>query len=270
MSDEGVRPHSPRQHPSKTYSSGQNIFDEPDIFPGRAGQIVDSDWSCEHCGANLRGLPLETPCRECGKRNWYRPPPADSNSYQSWLTERIAETQIGTGVATAIGCAIAGGLFAVASSLLGTSPGGFMGTNLPLLAIVFGPIVEETLKVAAASYVVEVKPYLFKRRSQIYFAAIGAAVVFAALENILYIFVYLNNPSEKIILLRWTVCVALHVGCTSIVAIGLANIWMRAMGEFRQPRINDLFPALVTAIVIHGTYNAGMIGLERLYPWIFK
>ncbi|GJM25716.1 MAG: hypothetical protein DHS20C16_21310 [Phycisphaerae bacterium] len=261
---------SPAPRSESSYQTGQSVFDEPDIFPGRKGEVLERDWSCDYCGANLRGMPLETPCRECGRRNWYRPPPLGSDSYESWLTRRQHETKLGTGIATAIACAVVGGLFAVVSSALGTSPGGFFGASAPLLVVIFGPIVEETLKVAAASYVVEVKPYLFKRRTQVYLAAIGAAVIFAALENVLYIFVYLRNPSDKIILIRWTVCVALHVGCTTIVAAGLVNIWKRAMHEFRQPRITDLFPSLVTAIVIHGAYNAGMIGLERLYPWIFK
>ncbi|HNO78007.1 MAG TPA: PrsW family glutamic-type intramembrane protease [Phycisphaerae bacterium] len=260
----------PQRRTEKTYETGQSIFDEPDIFPGRQGEVLDRDWSCDYCGANLRGMPLETPCRECGKRNWYRPPPLGANSYESWLVQKQQETKPGTGIAIALACAMVGGLFAVISSALGTSPGGFMGASLPLLIIVFGPLVEETMKVAAASYIVEVKPYLFKRSTQVYFAAIGAAFIFAALENVLYIFVYLRNPSDTIILFRWTVCVALHVGCTTIVALGLGRIWTRAMSEFRQPRIADLFPSLVTAIILHGTYNAGVIGLERLYPWIFK
>ena len=264
------KPFKPEGSSEKSYQSGKSVFDEPDIFPGRGGEIVDRDWSCDHCGANLRGMPLETPCRECGQRTWYRPPPPGSTSYESWLTQCRSQTRRGTGIATAIVCALAGGLFAVISSMFGTSPGGFMGTNLPLLTIVFGPIVEETMKVAAASYVIEVKPYLFQRRTQVYFSAIGAAAVFAAIENLLYIFVYLQDPSEALILFRWTVCVALHMGCTSIVAIRLASVWAQAAHEFRRPRITDLFPALVTAIIIHGIYNAGAIGLERTDPSLFR
>ena len=270
-SEAPARPPS-RYHrrPDKTYRSGQSIYDEPDILPGRAGEVVDKDWSCAYCGANLRGLPLETPCRECGRRNWYKPPPSGVDSYESWLRRHQEDSPIGRGIGTALLCAIAGGLFAVISAFIGTSPGGFMSASVPILVIVFGPIVEETMKVAAASYVVEARPYLFTQRSQVLFAAIGAAAIFAALENLLYIFVYIDNPGTFLILWRWTVCVALHTGCTAVVATGLANVWERAMSEYRQPRITDLFPALLTGILIHAAYNAAAIGLAWKYPTLFR
>ncbi len=254
----------------KKYNNTQSVFDEPDILPGRVGEVVDRDWSCDQCGANLRGLPLETPCRECGFRNWYRPPPPGTESYESWLTQCQQKTHQTTGLVTVVSCAVIGGMFAIITAMVGTSPPGFIATDAPLLAIFFGPLIEESLKVAAMAYVIEVKPYLFKRRSQIFASAAGAAVIFTALENVAYIFFLMRNPSEELILYRWTVCFALHIGCTLIAATGLANVWQRATTEYRQPRIADLFPSLVTAIIIHGVYNAGIIGLQRTYPWLFK
>ncbi|NOX60229.1 MAG: PrsW family intramembrane metalloprotease [Planctomycetes bacterium] len=263
-------PSRPHEYSEKTYRSGQSVYDEPDILPGRSREPVHRDWSCTHCGANLRGMPLETPCRECGRRNWYGPPPAGVDSYESWLKRLAGDAAPGRGTVVALACALIGGLFAVVSSLMGTSPGGIMSVNMPMLAIVFGPVVEETMKVAAASYVVEERPYLFTRRSQVMLSAVGAALMFAVLENLLYLFVYSKNPSTNLMLWRWTVCVALHVGCTAIVASGLADVWQRAMHEYRRPRISDLFPSLLTGIAIHGAYNAAVIGLEWKYPSFFR
>ncbi len=54
------------------------------------------------------------------------------------------------------------------------------------------------------------------------------------------------------------------------IALTVAAIIVELASQRYTPRIADLFPSLVTAIILHGTYNAAVVGLERLYPWIFK
>ncbi len=239
-----------------------SVFDEPDILPGRASEVISQDWSCSQCGYNLRGLPVGHPCPECGHRELYRPPPVGATSYQAWLQERIGRTRPGIGWTAAIAVAVCGGPLAVLSAFLGTSPGTVASLSVVLLISLYAPAVEETMKIALAAIVVEKRPYWFRRAEQIQVAVLGSALLFAVIENVIYLNVYIPNPGIEIILWRWTICVGMHVGCTMLASRGLIAVWERTMSELRPPRVTDGMRMLVVAIVVHGGYNAAAIGFE--------
>jgi hypothetical protein len=248
----------------EAYRPGASIYDEPDILPGRVGEVVEQDWSCRNCGYNLRGIKLEQGCPECGVREWYRPPPRTDQRFANWLRTHQRATTTRTSWLVAGGAAVLGGPLAVIAALLYRPPG-LPGASVPFLAIVFGPLMEEVMKVAAASLVVEVKPYLFKRVEQIQLATVGAAAIFAAVENVLYLNVYIPNPSVGDYLWRWTVCVAMHTGCTLIATRGIVAVWTQCVEQRRKPRIGQAASYIVTAAIVHGAYNAGVMG----YEWLF-
>jgi hypothetical protein len=245
-----------------SYQNIESIYDEPDIFPGRSPDLIDRDWSCSNCGYNLRGLPTGHLCPECGSREWYRPPPPGAESYQKWLQERLSKTSTGTGWFVALFAALCGGLMAVIASLMGTQQPGIAGLSMIIIATVFAPAVEETMKIATAAYIIEVCPYLIRRIEQLQLATIGAAFIFAAIENLLYLNIYEPNPTTHQILWRWTVCVSLHVGCTMIASRGLIDVWKQTVNEYRRPQITRGLPMLTTAFVIHGFYNGCAILYE--------
>ena len=218
----------------------------------------DRDWSCSRCGYNLRGLSFADPCPSCGHREKYLPSSSKVKGYSKWLKEKIEDPPFHAGALTSLACALAGGVFAIAGAFLeslqfASFPKIAFG---PLtLAIVVAPSIEETLKISITSFVVERKPYLFSKASQVFISCIGAAALFAAVENLIYLNVYIDNPSEQIKLWRWTVCISLHVTCTAIAATGLLRVWRRTVSELRPPSFGPVSKSLIAAAVVHGTYN---------------
>ena len=63
---------------------------------------------------------------------------------------------------------------------------------------------------------------------------------------------------------RWIVCTALHIGCTRLATTGLVRVWERTVNEGRPPRMGLGARALFTAIAIHAAYNAGAIVIDHL------
>jgi len=253
-----------RRH-KKTRLDGHGVYDEPDILPGRPGETIEQDWSCSECGYNLRGLPVGHRCPECNHIELYRPPPPGVDSYASRFRLLAATTSPAVGWSLAVVAALMGGLFAIFGALFESIPTA-LGAGTILLVVVFGPAIEEAMKIAAAALVVELRPYFFTRPEQIQLATVGTALVFAVIENIIYLTVYVQQPSYALIAWRWSVCVVLHVGCTTIASRGLIRVWQRTMDQERQPRMTDSAGALAMAIVLHGAYNAAVVAFEMLNP----
>jgi hypothetical protein len=243
--------------PQELARTGQSVFDEPDIHHANDHEMVQQDWSCSRCDYNLKGLPFGHPCPECGYVELYRPPPAASDSYQTWLQQRLMRVSPATGWYVAAVAVLLGGPWSALATLIGTGGQRSVAQLGTLVAvIVIGPAVEEVMKIAAAAFVVEQRPYLYQRESQLMFSAAGSAFVFAAIENFFYLNLFFSNPTLSMVLWRWTICVALHVSCSLVASRGLVRVWQQAIQEYRRPRITRALPMLTWAIVIHGSYNA--------------
>lgn len=133
---------------------------------------------------------------------------------------------------------------------------------------IVGPLTEEVMKTAAVLWVVEKRPFLFRSPLQIMGCVVAAGLCFAVIENLLYLKVYVSDPSDELIRWRWTVCVALHVGCTTVAGIGVMRIWKTTMSNLTPPQLPLGAPFLVAAVVIHGSYNALAVLLEHvLFPF---
>ncbi len=247
--------------PNDPTGGAESVFDEPDILPGRPEEIIEQDWTCSNCGYNLRGMRVGHPCAECGQVELYRPPPPDAVGFKTQFERGLAGSTPATGWWIAAAAVVIGGVFAVAGTLMKSVPLGLFTWTI-LYSIIVGPAIEEAMKIATAAVVIERRPWLFRRVGQIQLATLGAAALFAVIENVLYLNVFSTNPSTGIIVWRWTACTTLHIACTAIAARGLIVVWRRTANEYRQPRFTDCGPALTQAIILHGLYNAAASSIE--------
>jgi hypothetical protein len=220
----------------------QSIFDEP-FSVQRAGELrpVYRDHACVRCGYNRKGLAADAVCPECGQR------PTDG--YGAWLEQQLVEAQGRTYWPGLALMAALGGLFAVVGALV-SELGGLWGL------VVFGPAIEEVLKVGLVVMALETRPQWLTRRWEIWLVTVSSALAFAAIENVIYLNVYLPDPSQAVVLWRWMVCTALHVGCTMVATLGVLRMWRSVWVERKPAQPAAALPWLVVAVVIHGSYNA--------------
>jgi hypothetical protein len=259
---------------------GDSVFDEPHMR--RRG-------SCWKCGYDRAGLNTGENCPECGagpfktdrdeasrvdhsvwdeaglapegarRRDAAR---ASGETYAEWVRARKAGTAYRLSWAVVWGVAVLAGPWGVLGALadgLGSAQAGWSGM---LALVLVGPAVEEVMKVALLAYIVERRPYLLKSGVQVLLCALAGGAAFAAIENLLYLHVYIDRPSPAIVLWRWTACVALHAGCSVIAGMGLLRVWHRIWAQGERPDLLGAYPFTVAAIAVHGAYNGVMLLLE--------
>lgn len=206
-----------RRPPTDEEKVDQSVWDEPGISPDLVGSV-----------------------------------PNDALTYRAWLEKRRVETGLIRSWAITFAVALAAGPWAILGAFWGSGQ-----TAFSILAIVaIGPVVEEMMKVAAALWIVERKPFLFLTSVQVLVCALAGALIFASIENVLYLHVYVQQVPAWLPYWRWTVCVGLHVGCSAIAGMGVMRVWREAMEHRTRPRIALAFPYLLTAAIVHGTYNS--------------
>ncbi len=178
-------------------------------------------------------------------------PEGAATSANRLLRARAGTSRLRTWAVTAA-VALAAGPWAVLGAFLGAQ-GAY---SVVLVAVVFAPLTEEVLKASAPLLVVELWPHLFSSAGQILLASATSGLIFAAIENLLYLHVYIPDPSEETILWRWTVCVALHTLCSLVAGLGVARVWRDVWRRLARPRLESAFAYLAAAAAAHGVYNA--------------
>lgn len=191
--------------------------------------------------------------------------PERAESFAEHYRRRRRETSPGRTWKVTLVLALAAGPFAVLGAIWGQMGTGATGI---LAIVVFGPAVEEMMKIAATAYVVERRPWLLSSRAQILLTAFAGGLVFAVIENFMYLYVYVPDPTPGLVIWRWTVCVILHAGCSTIAGMGLLRAWGEAESHGTRPELGRALPLVILAVVIHGAYNGAMVVLSML-DWQF-
>lgn len=177
-------------------------------------------------------------------------------AFRAWTETRRAATTRSFSLLLTIVAGLVAGLFAVIGALVTGNPSFFA----VIYILLFGPIVEEILKQAGMIYLLERRPYNLFAGWQFPLAAILAALVFASIENHLYIYRFAAFTDDaarvaEFALFRWKVCTALHVGCAIVASFGLRRAWREQTESGRPADLSLAFPLFTVAIVIHGIYN---------------
>lgn len=191
-------------------------------------------------------------------------PPPGALTHARWLAQKRARTTAARTWAVTGLCALAAGPLAV----LGTFVQSSAGWSTLLAVVVIGPVTEEIMKVALPLWIAERRSYLFRSRPQIALCALSSGLAFAAIENVLYLHVYVPDPSPALATWRWSVCVALHMGCALVAGLGVMRAWSRAEHPDPRRRLAAATPLLITAMIIHGAYNGLAVLLEHT-PFFF-
>jgi len=185
-------------------------------------------------------------------------------TYARWLERKIDETSPTTSWLTTLLVVLVAGPWGVFGAMMGGVEGG--GSGVAMYTI-FGPVTEEIMKITAALWIVEKKPYLFRSLGQILLCALAGGAAFAFIENLMYLYVYVPDPSIALVNWRWTICVGLHVTWSFIAGVGVARIWDNAIRNRQRPQLALGVPWFVLAMAGHGMYNGLVIMAER-FGWL--
>ena len=190
---------------------------------------------------------------------------ATGPSFTEWLTRKRIEVSRAGSLWYTLLAALVAGPFAI----MGAFVAGHQGVVQTVYILLVGPIVEELLKQSGMIYLLERKPFRIFSAGQFVFAAAVSALIFATLENLMYIHVYalatdVKDP-QSFAQFRWTVCTALHVSCSVVASLGLIRVW-RQMSLRGEPA--DLaygYPLFATAMVMHSMYNGAAMYFHDLF-----
>lgn len=262
-------PDSPKRRKFKLNARNQSVHAEPttaamrgqldarkDATVSKAHQRIDNDHLGESINDEAERSVFDEPTysKELGGNI-----PENALTYKRFLEEKLEtispiESWLFTGVLV-----LCSGVFAVVGSFMSNFANMGLSSSVEFVAIaVFAPVIEEVMKTALLLWGVEQKPYWFRSPTQLMIVGACSGLMFAAIENLLYFNVYIEDPRIGIILWRWTVCVGLHTTTTMIATIGLVKIWRRVMqtGKFARAEIGARY--LFYAILLHAIYNGSL------------
>jgi len=192
----------------------------------------------------------------------------DADRFTSWshhLDERMAAVGMPARVLTMFLAVLAAGPFAVFGAFAQASLTATLFGMLALVVIV--PVLEEALKVAVPMWLAERKPWLLPGSVGIVLIGLAGGAGFGAIENAMYLLVYIDDPSDTIIRWRWFLCMPMHMLASTIAALGVARMWREAIRTRRPAEIATAAPFVTAAAVIHGAFNAMAIGASMM-GWV--
>jgi len=152
--------------------------------------------------------------------------------------------------------ALLGGLFGI----LGAAYCEIMYGSI-LVAFVGAPIIEEAIKPAGVYLLLVKRPAVLRSPRYTAFLAGLGGLAFAVVENLVYLNVYIPDPSPTLVLWRYTVCIGIHTACSFIAGYGINEKLLAAVrGEVKFLSFDKRF--FIFAMVLHSLYNIFAVLVE--------
>jgi len=256
----------PMAGPDRNQPDPRHTDDPPETKPGieyepHLGPTTRSevDRSLDRAAPTTAGAEIENSIADEPAAAWA---PLD-RARTPGFREHLAAMRAGTGRGSMVLAALLAAFVAGPLAVLGALMEGLVEPGAGQIAmVVFGPVVEEMMKIAAVLWLVERKPWLLSGPIAILLVGVVAGLSFASIENVVYLRVYVPDPGIDLVRWRWTICVAVHVTCSMIAALGVARIWRTVMATGERAEVARGMPLIATAILIHGGYNALAVSLS--------
>jgi len=179
-------------------------------------------------------------------------------SFSSWVAREKARMSVAHSWSVTLLAALAAGPWGILGAFFGESA---KGGGL-LAVVLFAPMIEEIMKVAIPSFLIEKRPFVFISPWQIFLCCFAGGLAFAALENLIYLKVYIPDHTPGLALYRIRVCTSMHVIASCIASLGLIRLWKLSMSGGPKPEFKAALPWIGVAMVLHGAYNAFAIYLS--------
>ena len=184
----------------------------------------------------------------------------DLPTFSSIYRERLAETTDSQRWVAVVLAIIVAGPFAILGAFVGA--GGTASFAILLVVVAIGPLAEEVLKASGALYLAEQRPWLVPAGWVLPLITLAAGLVFATIENLVYLNIYIPDPTPDLIRWRWIAGPILHGGASLIAGLGVRRMWTVTDRSGIVPRFRDAAPYLIAAVVVHGLYNLTVTLLE--------
>jgi predicted RNA-binding Zn-ribbon protein involved in translation (DUF1610 family) len=227
-----------------------SVFDEPGTFPNRVSILIESDWYCRTCGYNLRGLMTGHRCPECGKVELYEPPREGEVTYAQWVVEKTRRASTPRTALLVMVMALAGLPCGAIGALLCVEYASILNF------VLIGPAVSELLKMAGAVILLERSSMLIRSSGHLYLLMIASVMGFVVGQNVVYLLLLYKNSAMELLVYRWLLGPVLHGICALVATQGLVLAWRQALTEQRKITLATAYPYVLTAIVMHGAFNA--------------
>ncbi len=132
-----------------------------------------------------------------------------------------------------------------------------------LAAFAAAPMIEEVMKPTGVYLLLVRWPTLLT--SRLYTASLAAVggLVFAVIENIVYLNIYFPEHTQDLVLFRYSAGLPLHVVCSFILGFGINQKLLASIrGEI--PFLQGNRKYFITAMVIHSLFNITVTVLAAL------
>lgn len=157
--------------------------------------------------------------------------------------------------------ALIGGVFGILGAAANEA-----GYGWYIAPFVAAPVIEEIVKPCGVYFLLSKKPEVLLSRRYTAFLAALSGLAFALIENAMYLCVYVPDPSQSLIIWRFTVCIALHTSCSYIVGLGInqrLTAWVRREDRFMGGNAKYF----ILAMTIHSAYNIWVTIIEKNLNW---